>query len=114
MSNVIACKGAYLFENNVMLPTVIFFLVNILTTAYSIAHWQTEDQLLDLILCFKLLFGADPGIMSRSKGKPIFDLIWNTFMSLLDDDHPFKVKNSSLDLLPIFICMDDDHTNQVI
>jgi DNA-dependent protein kinase catalytic subunit len=78
-----------------------------------VAHWQTEDQLLDLILCLKLLFGADPGIMSRSKGKPIFDLVWNIFMGLLDDDHPFKVKNSALDLLPVFICIDEDHAKQV-
>ncbi|KAI8352478.1 hypothetical protein EDC96DRAFT_546617 [Choanephora cucurbitarum] len=76
-------------------------------------NWNNDEQLFDLVAFLKLLFGADPGILSRSKRKPIFDLLWQTFMRLLEKENAFKVKSAALDLLPIFICLDEDHTEKL-
>lgn len=76
-------------------------------------HSKTNDQLADLVNSLKSLFGADPGIMSRSKQKPIFEILWKSFMDLLNINHPFIIKNSALDLLPVFISLGDSYTRQV-
>jgi hypothetical protein len=44
--------------------------------------------------------------MSRSKGNPIFNLLWNMFIDFLRADN-FSVRLYALDLLPIFICLDE-------
>ncbi|KAI7908116.1 uncharacterized protein BX663DRAFT_493038 [Cokeromyces recurvatus] len=84
------------------------------TLLNSIAtHWKTDDQLLDLIVLLKSLFGADPGLTTRPKGKPIFNILWNIFINLLDQKQTHKIQNNALDLLPVFICLDDDFTIKI-
>ncbi|KAI8354648.1 hypothetical protein BD560DRAFT_455990 [Blakeslea trispora] len=75
--------------------------------------WNFTNYLFNLVAFLKLLFGADPGILSRSKGKPIFDMLWQTYIRLLGKDNAFKVKSAALDLLPVFICLEDKYTEKV-
>lgn len=81
---------------------------------FSVTHSKTDDQLLDLIVSLRSLFGADPSIMSRSKKKPIFEILWKAFMNFLDKNKSFVIKNSALDLLAVYISLDQEHTTQVI
>ncbi|CEP16992.1 hypothetical protein [Parasitella parasitica] len=74
---------------------------------------RTDQQLLDVISCLKRLFGANPALMSRSKGKPIFGLIWDVFISFLRHGN-FGVRLSALDLLPVFICLGEKDVKIVV
>lgn len=80
----------------------------------SVTQSKTDDQLLDLIVSLRSLFGADPSIMSRSKRKPLFDILWTAFMNFLDKNNSFVIKNSALDLLAIYVCLDEEYTKQVV
>lgn len=55
----------------------------------------------------------NPAILSRSKRKPIFDILWNAFISFFERSNPFVIKNSALDLLPIYICLDPEYRKTV-
>ncbi|KAF1799211.1 hypothetical protein FB192DRAFT_1333067 [Mucor lusitanicus] len=71
-------------------------------------QWSKEDQqALDVISLLKRLFGADPTFMSRSRGKPVFSLIWDVFVSFLRNKS-FGVRLAALDLLPVFICLNEE------
>ncbi|KAK4516378.1 uncharacterized protein ATC70_011349 [Mucor velutinosus] len=73
-----------------------------------VTQWSNEDQqALDVISLFKRLFGADPAFMSRSRGKPVFSLIWDVFISFLRYKS-FSVRLAALDLLPVFVCLNED------
>ncbi|RCH77999.1 hypothetical protein CU098_002551, partial [Rhizopus stolonifer] len=77
-----------------------------------ISEWNTRDQILDLITCLKLLFGADPGIITRSRGKPVVHLLFKTFVQFFDTvDH--SIIYNALDLLPVFITMEDSFLDQI-
>ncbi|KAI8641990.1 hypothetical protein BD408DRAFT_483034 [Parasitella parasitica] len=79
-----------------------------------VSQWrQTDQQSLDVISCLKKLFGANPALMSSSKGKPIFGLIWDVFISFLRHGN-FGVRLGALDLLPVFICLGEKDVKTVI
>ncbi|KAL9555838.1 hypothetical protein MBANPS3_002175 [Mucor bainieri] len=79
----------------------------------SVTQWSQQDQqALDVISLLKRLFGADPTFMSRSRGKPVFALIWNVFIRFLQYKN-FGVRLAALDLLPVFICLDEDNVKTI-
>jgi hypothetical protein len=69
--------------------------------------------MLNLIECLQLLFGADPGIISRSRGKPIVKLLYEAFLQFLDKAHSHSVISASLDLIPVYITMEESFLDQV-
>jgi len=79
----------------------------------SVTQWSKNDQqALDVISLLKRLFGADPAFLSRARGKPIFNLIWDVFIGFLRYKS-FGVRLAALDLLPVFICLGEQDANIV-
>ncbi|KAG0763147.1 hypothetical protein G6F62_000892 [Rhizopus arrhizus] len=78
-----------------------------------VSKWKTQEQMLNLIECLKLLFGADPGIISRSRGKPIVKLLYEAFLQFLDKAHSHSVISASLDLIPVYITMEESFLDQM-
>jgi hypothetical protein len=60
-----------------------------------------------------LLFGADPGIMTRATKLPTSRILWDIFLELLDSKYPYRLRNNALDLLPIFIATEASNKDQV-
>ncbi|GAN09060.1 DNA-dependent protein kinase catalytic subunit isoform 1 [Mucor ambiguus] len=90
----------YLIQDESLLQTII-------------TRWSKEDQqALDVISLLKRLFGADPTFMSRSRGKPVFGLIWGVFIRFLKYKS-FGVRLAALDLLPVFICLNEEDVKNI-
>ncbi|ORE12935.1 hypothetical protein BCV71DRAFT_230098, partial [Rhizopus microsporus] len=78
-----------------------------------VSEWNTPEKKLNLITCLELLFGADPGILIRAKGKRIFDLLFESFLKLLQKDNSNEVIRNALDLLPVFITLDGPYLEKI-
>lgn len=75
--------------------------------------WEARSNLTDLVSFLRSLFSADPGIVSRAKNKPVFASFRKALAVCLRTDAPLSLKNEAFDIIPMYICIEGEHVDEV-
>ena len=80
---------------------------------HSIRAWRDPSKVPYLIRFLKGMFGADPGISSRTKNQEVFSTLCEALNVCLLRDVPLSIKTEAFDLIPMYITVAGDHVDKV-
>ncbi|KAI8145657.1 hypothetical protein BJV82DRAFT_554475 [Fennellomyces sp. T-0311] len=75
--------------------------------------WREPSKVSYLVKFLKGMFGADPGICSRTRNHGVFSTLCEALEVCLQRDIPLSVKTEAFDLIPMYITISGDHIDKI-